>query len=302
MNERHILDFVGRTPLVRLSRMAPHVRLFAKVESANPGGSVKDRAALAMVVDAEERGLLEPGGTIVEATSGNTGIGLAVVAAAKGYHLVLTMPEHMNVERRNLLKWLGAEIILTPSIEGMTGAVFAAGEEAKRRGGFLTKQFENPANPDAHRRTTALEILEDTGGHVDVFVAGVGTGGTITGVGQVLKEKVPGVTVVGVEPAGSPVLSGGRPGRSRIFGLGAGFKPAILDMSVIDRIVPVADAEAFECAGRVAREEGVLAGISSGAALFAALEVAKERARDDVIVVIFPDSAERYLSVLEGSE
>lgn len=302
MNELTVLDFVGRTPLVRLPRMAPDVRIFAKVESANPGGSVKDRAALAMVTEAEEKGLLEPGGTIVEATSGNTGIGLAVVAAAKGYHLVLTMPEHMNVERRHLLKWLGAEIILTPSIEGMTGAVFAAGEEARRRGGLLTRQFENQANPDAHRRTTAVEILEDTGGRVDVFVAGVGTGGTITGVGQVLKERVPGVTVVGVEPAASPVLSGGRPGPTRIVGLGAGFQPAILDRSVIDRIIPVADDDALRMAKRVAREEGVLAGISAGAALFAALQVAKERAKDDVIVVIFPDSAERYLSVLEGVE
>ena len=302
MRDLSVLDVIGHTPLVRLSRLAPSRRLYAKLESLNPGGSVKDRPALQMVLDAEREGVLPPGGTLIEATSGNTGIGLAVVAAARGYHLLLTMPDNMNTERMRLLEWLGAEIILTPAREGMSGAVWRAEEEAKRRGGFLTRQFENPSNPAAHRTSTAVEIWDDTGGEVDVLVLGIGTGGTLTGVGETLKAKRPSLRVVGVEPQRSAVLSGRRPGLTRIHGLGAGFVPGILNRGIIDRVVAVPDEDAIRMAREVARREGILAGISSGAALWAALQVAQEEPPEKVVVTLFPDSGERYLTMLEAEE
>lgn len=299
MRDRTILDAIGHTPLVRLARMAPLYRLFAKLEGVNPGGSVKDRPALQMVLDAEAAGLLPPGGTLIEATSGNTGIGLAVVAAARGYHLVLTMPENMNAERVRLLEWLGAEVILTPTREGMSGAVWRAEEEARARGGFLTRQFENPSNPAAHARTTAQEIWADTEGEIDILVLGIGTGGTLTGIGEALKAKKPGLRLVGVEPERSAVLSGSRPGLTRIHGLGAGFAPGVLKRELMDAIVKVADEEAIRMARTVARSEGILAGISSGAALWAAMREAEAAGPKTTVVTLFPDSAERYLTMLE---
>jgi cysteine synthase A len=290
---------IGRTPLVRLSRWQPGlpVRLLAKLESANPGGSVKDRIAAGLIDAAEDTGELAPGAAIVEATSGNTGIGLALVAAARGYRLTLTMPESMSLERRALLAAYGAELVLTPAAEGMAGAVRRAWEIADERGAFLPRQFDNPANPQAHRRTTALEIWDDTGGDVDVLVAGVGTGGTITGVGQVLKEKNPALRVVAVEPAESPVLSGGTPGPHGIQGIGAGFVPEVLDPTVYDEIVRVDVEQARAAARRLARTEGLLVGVSSGAALHAATAVAQREAhRGRTVVVVCPDGGERYLS------
>lgn len=295
-----ILAFIGNTPLVRLSRLvkANSAEVYAKLESKNPGGSVKDRIALAMVEDAEARGLLKPGSIIVEPTSGNTGIGLAIVAAVKGYRLILTMPEDMSLERQRLLEWLGAELVLTPALEGMSGAVFAAQEMAEQKGYFMPQQFINPANPDVHRRTTAREIIRDLNGRIDAFVAGVGTGGTLTGVGETLKKEIPGVKVVAVEPAQTAVLSGGRPGLTKIQGLGAGFIPGILNRDIIDEIITVADASAIETANRMAREEGVLCGFSSGAAVFAALDVAKRLGPGHTVVTILPDTGERYLTML----
>src|SRR5881397_2083440 len=263
-----VLELIGGTPLVRLRKLPKPggAAVAAKVESRNPGGSVKDRIALAMIEEAERTGVLKPGGTLVEPTSGNTGIGLALVAAVRGYRLILTMPEDMSLERRRLLERLGAEIQLTPAIEGMTGAVFAAEELCRAHPDYvMPQQFQNPANPDAHRRTTAIEILEATGGRLDAFVAGVGTGGTITGVGEVLKSKLPGVLVVAVEPAKSPVLSGGPFRPHGIQGIGASFVPGVLNRSVIDRIVTVRDEDAVAWSRRLSREEGLLAGISSGA-------------------------------------
>jgi len=295
-----ILDLIGGTPLVRLRRLARAggAAVVAKIEARNPGGSVKDRTGLAMIEDAERRGVLKPGGTIVEPTSGNTGIGLAMAAAVKGYRLILTMPDDMSVERQRLLARYGAEIHLTPAIEGMTGAVFAAqellGEHPEY---FMPQQFQNPANPEIHRRTTALEILAAVDGRLDAFVAGVGTGGTITGVGEVLKEKVPGVRVIAVEPAKSPVLSGGPPGPHGIQGIGASFVPGVLNRAVIDRIIQVRDDDATQWSRRLAREEGILAGVSSGAAAFAACEVAGELRPDQLVVTVFPDTGERYLSL-----
>lgn len=299
-----IIDTIGRTPLVRLRRWGSGERaeILAKIESRNPGGSVKDRIAIAMVEEAERQGILRPGDGIVEATSGNTGIGLAVVAAAKGYRLLLTMPEDMSQERKALFRWLGAEIHLTPAIEGMSGAVYAAEEIARERGYFLPRQFENPANPEIHRRTTAREILEDTGGRIDAFVAGVGTGGTLTGVGEVLKQAVPGCLVVAVEPARSAVLSGGRPGFTRIQGLGAGFVPGVLNRSVYDRVIAVTDEDAIATARLLARQEGILCGFSSGAAAWAALRVAEELGPGRVVVTVFPDTGERYVSLMEEKE
>ena len=297
---RSVLELVGGTPLLRLTKLPKpgSATVLAKVESRNPGGSVKDRIAVAMVEDAERRGVLKPGGTIVEPTSGNTGIGLAMVAAVKGYRLILTMPEDYSVERQRLFARFGAELQLTPAIEGMTGAVFAAQELVRVHPDyFMPQQFENPANPDIHRRTTALEILEDTGGRIDAFVAGVGTGGTLTGVGEVLKAKVPGVRVVAVEPAKSPVLSGGRPRTHGIQGIGASFVPGVLNRDIIDQIVQVRDEDATAWSRRLAREEGLLAGISSGAAAFAACEVAAVLGAGRVVVTVFPDTGERYLSV-----
>lgn len=296
-----VTEAIGGTPVVRLNRVAVAGReLLAKLEGLNPGGSVKDRIALAMVLDAERRGELRPGGTIVEATSGNTGIGLAVVAAARGYRLVLTMPEDMSEERRRLLEWLGAEVVLTPAREGMSGAVWAAQEIARERGGFLARQFENPANPAAHRQTTAQEILAATGGRLDAFIAGVGTGGTLTGVGGVLRAAIPGIRIVAVEPARAAVLSGGRPGPTRIQGIGAGFVPGVLDRSLIDQVVPVEDGEAIAAARRLAREEGILCGFSSGAAVAGALRVLPAMPEGTRALVILPDTGERYVSLMGG--
>ncbi|MFF6996308.1 cysteine synthase A [Streptomyces sp. NPDC008313] len=294
-----ITALIGRTPLVALSRYGDGLpaRLVAKLESANPGGSVKDRIALAMIEDAEATGALRPGQHIVEPTSGNTGIGLALVAAAKGYPVVFTMPESMSVERRKLLGAYGAELVLTPAAEGMAGAIQRAETLAERRGWFMPQQFRNPANPDAHRRTTAQEIWQDTAGRVDVLVAGVGTGGTVTGVGRVLREKKPDVTVVAVEPAESAVLSGGSAGPHRIQGLGAGFVPDVLDPEVYDSVCRVSLAQAQAASRRLARTEGILAGVSGGAALHAAATLAQRpRHRDALIVVVLPDTGERYLS------
>jgi cysteine synthase A len=295
-----VLDLIGATPLVRLRRLADAAgaRVLAKLESRNPGGSVKDRIAASMIEDAERRGVLKPGATIVEPTSGNTGIGLAMVAAVKGYRLILTMPEDMSVERQRLFARFGAEIHLTPAIEGMSGAVFAAEELARQHPDyFVPQQFQNPANPEIHRRTTALEILDAVDGRLDAFVVGVGTGGTITGVGEVLKAKLPGVAVIAVEPAKSPVLSGGRFRPHGIHGIGASFVPGVLNRAVLDRIVTVTDEDAVAWSKRLCREEGILAGISSGAAAWAACQVAAAMRPEQTVVTILPDTGERYLSL-----
>jgi cysteine synthase A len=297
-----VLDLVGATPLVQLRRIIPQeaATVLGKMENLNPGGSVKDRIALAMIEDAERAGRLQPGSTIVEPTSGNTGIGLALVAAVKGYRIILTMPEDMSVERRRLLERYGAELVLTPGIEGMTGAVFAAQELCREHPDyFMPQQFENPANPEIHHRTTGREILDATGGRIDAFVAGVGTGGTITGVGDELKRRKPGLRVVAVEPAASPVLSGGARGPHPIQGIGAGFVPAVLDTQVYDEIVKVGNDDALNMARRLATDEGLLVGISSGAAVTAALEVARRPENaGKLIVVIVPSFGERYLSTV----
>ena len=290
---------VGGTPLVRLPRLNDtRADLCAKLEFQNPLGSVKDRIALAMIEAAEADGRLRPGMTVVEATSGNTGIGLAFVCAARGYPLVLAMPDSMSRERRAILRALGAELVLTPAAEGMKGAVARARELAEERApAFVPDQFANPANPEVHRRTTAEEIWSATQGEVDWLVAGVGTGGTLTGVGSVLKRRRPGCRVVAVEPAASPVLSGGEPGPHRIQGIGAGFVPEVLDTSLIDEVITVTDADALATARRAAREQGLFAGISSGAALWAALQVARrDAAAGKRIVVVVPSGGERYLS------
>jgi cysteine synthase A len=295
----HVLELIGNTPLVRLNRVVePRMAtILAKLEFFNPGGSVKDRICLAMIEDAEARGILKPGTAVVEPTSGNTGIGLAMVAAVKGYRVILTMPETMSAERLQILKSYGAQVVLTPAKEGMIGAVKRAEEIAKELGAFMPQQFTNPANPEVHRRTTAQEILRATDGELEAFVAGVGTGGTITGVGEVLKRKRPGLRIVAVEPKSSPVLSGGEPGRHMIQGIGAGFVPQVLNRDLIDEIVPVADEDAYACARRLAREEGLFVGISAGAACWAALKVARDLGEGKTLVVIFPDTGERYLSI-----
>lgn len=296
-----ITELIGGTPMLRLNRYeksrALKAEIIAKLEYFNPAGSVKDRVALNMVLDAEEKGLLKAGGTIIEPTSGNTGIGLALVCAARGYKLILTMPETMSEERRRLIRAYGAEIVLTPGAEGMSGAIKKA-EELKNsiEGSILAGQFENPANPEAHRKTTAQEILKDAG-KVDFFVAGVGTGGTITGVGSVLKEHFPDVKIIAVEPAASPVLSKGVAGKHGIQGIGAGFVPKALDTSVYDEVITVTDEEALSEGRFLARTEAFLTGISSGAALFAARKVAeREENAGKRIVVLLPDSGDRYLS------
>ena len=294
-----ILDTIGGTPLIRINRLTGDgdAEIVAKLESFNPGGSVKDRIARGMIEEAERTGALKPGDTIVEPTSGNTGIGLAMVAAVKGYEAVFTMPETMSVERRALLAHLGARVVLTPGSDGMKGAVDEADRLAEEPGHFRVRQFENPANPEAHRKTTSQEIIRDLDGRaLDYFVAGVGTGGTITGNGEVFKRTFPGITVVAVEPAASPVLSGGSPGPHGIQGLGAGFIPGVYDAGVVDEVVRVADGDAVETARALARREGILAGISSGAAMFAALEVARRAGSGKLILVVLPDTGERYLS------
>jgi cysteine synthase A len=295
-----VVDLIGNTPLVRLSRVVPpnSAAVYGKLESLNPAGSVKDRIALAMVEAAEREGRLRPGATIVEPTSGNTGIGLAMVAAARGYRLILTMPEDMTLERRRLLARFGAELILTPAIEGMSGAVFAAEELLRQHPEyFMPGQFDNPANPTIHRETTAEEIWAATDGHVDAFVAGVGTGGTITGVGQVLKARRPEVRIVAVEPARSPVLAGGRPRPHAIQGIGASFVPSVLDRTIIDELMAVTDEDALAMALRLTREEGLLVGVSAGANVSAAGAVAATLRPDQVVVTMLPDTGERYLTM-----
>ena len=295
------LDLIGDTPLVRLNRVPPAhaATVLGKLESRNPGGSVKDRIALSMIEAAEREGRLTPGATIVEPTSGNTGIGLAVVAAVKGYRLVLTMPEDMSVERRKLLSRFGAEFVLTPAIEGMSGAVYAAQQLVKEKGYFMPLQFENPDNPAAHRATTAREILRDTEGKVDAFVAGVGTGGTISGVGSVLKQELGAdkVLVVAVEPERSAVLSGGRAHPHGIQGIGAGFAPGVLDKELLDEILTVSDEDALATSLRLAHDEGLLVGISSGANVWAACRIAERLGAGKTVVTMLCDTGERYLSV-----
>ncbi|HHY77499.1 MAG TPA: cysteine synthase A [Clostridiales bacterium] len=299
---KSLTDLIGNTPLLELSNYNRNndleATIIAKLEYFNPGGSVKDRIAYAMIKDAEDRGLINPDTTIIEPTSGNTGIGLAWVAAAKGYRLIITMPETFSIERRKLMAALGAEIVLTPGAEGMPGAIKKAQELASEiENSFIPQQFENPANPEFHRNTTAEEIWRDTDGKVDIFVAGVGTGGTITGVGEVLKKKNPDIKIVAVEPADSPVLSGGQKGPHKIQGIGAGFIPKILNMEVIDEIFKVENENAFETSRKLAKNEGLLVGISSGAALYAATQIAKRpENKEKTIVVILPDTGERYLS------
>ncbi len=294
------LELIGETPLVRLRRLVKPgwAVVLGKLESLNPGGSVKDRIALAMIEGAEREGRLKPGDTIVEPTSGNTGIGLAMVAAVKGYRLILTMPEDMSLERRALLQRLGAELVLTPAVEGMTGAVFAAEELVREKPGFfMPQQFLNPANPEIHRRTTAQEILKATDGQVDAFVAGVGTGGTITGVGEVLKRERPGVLVVAVEPARSPVLQGGKFRPHAIQGIGASFVPGVLNREIYDEVMGIRDEEALGMTRRLTREEGLLVGVSSGANVAAALRVAERLGAGKTVVTMLCDTGERYLSV-----
>jgi cysteine synthase len=294
-----VLQLIGTTPIVRLNRVVDPggAEVWGKLEAANPAGSVKDRIALAMVEAAEQSGALTPGGTIVEPTSGNTGIGLAMVAAVKGYRLIVTMFDTASRERRQQMQAYGAEVILTPAADGMRGAIVKAMELKRDNPGyFLPQQFMNPANPDIHRRTTGLEICEQMGGEVDAFVAGVGTGGSISGIGRVLKEKIPGVQVIAVEPAGSAVLSGQDPGVSYIEGIGAGFVPEILDRDVVDEVRTIVDDDAFDMARRLAREEGLLVGISAGANVHMAAMVASSMAPDKKVVTILCDSGLRYLS------
>ena len=295
-----ITKTVGKTPLVRLNRMGKELdaEILVKIESFNPLSSVKDRIGVAMIEAAQKAGILKKDTVIIEPTSGNTGIALAFVCAAKGYRLILTMPETMSMERRHLLSILGAELVLTEGIRGMKGAIDKAEELAKtHKNSFVPQQFKNPANPEIHRRTTAEEIWQDTDGKVDYIIAGIGTGGTITGIGEVLKKRNPSVKMIAVEPIDSPVLSGGKPGPHKIQGIGAGFIPDVLNREIIDEIIQVAHENAGEMARRIAKEEGILVGISSGAALWAAMEIAKRKeAGGKIIVAILPDSGERYLS------
>lgn len=294
-----ILDTIGETPIVKLGRMTTEdmAQIYVKVESFNPGGSVKDRIALRMIEDAEKSGKLKSGMTIIEPTSGNTGIGLAMVGAAKGYPVTLVMPETMSIERRKLMQAYGANLVLTPGPDGMKGAIAKANELAKENNGFVPEQFDNPANPKVHEETTAKEIVnafEKNG--LDAFVAGVGTGGTITGVGNELKRMYSDIKIYAVEPEESPVLEGGQPGPHKIQGIGAGFVPSILNTNIYDEVLAVSGSDAMEIAREIAKKEGILVGISSGAALFAAIEVAKKMNPDQKVLVLLPDNGERYLS------
>ncbi|MEQ8200295.1 MAG: cysteine synthase A [Syntrophomonadaceae bacterium] len=298
---RSLTELIGNTPLLEIGNYCRvnqlQARLVAKLEYFNPAGSVKDRLGLALILDAEARGLLGPKTVIVEPTSGNTGIGLALVAAARGYRLMITMPDSMSPERIKILQALGAEVVLTPGAQGMAGAIAKAGEMASQPGYYMPQQFNNPANPDVHRRTTGPEIWADTGGAIDMFVAGVGSGGTITGVGEYLKSQNPAVRIIAVEPAGSPVLSGGRPGPHQLQGIGAGFVPGVFNREAVDEIIPVSDEDALQTARALARLEGLLVGISAGAAAYAAAQAARRpENKGKLIVVLLPDSAERYLS------
>jgi len=299
---QNVTQLIGDTPIVRLNRIVPEgsANVYVKLEFQNPGASVKDRIAISMVEAAEREGKLKPGDTIIEPTSGNTGIGLAMVAAAKGYKAILVMPETMSLERRNLLRAYGAQLVLTPGVEGMKGAIARAEQiQAENPGYFIPQQFKNQANVQIHRETTGPEIVEafkSEGLQLDAFISGIGTGGTITGSGSVLKENFPGIGIYAVEPAASPVLSGGKPGPHKIQGIGAGFVPDILNTEIYDSIITVENDDAFETARRVAKEEGILTGISSGAAIFAALKVAKELGAGKNVLAIVPSNGERYLS------
>ncbi|TMW69936.1 cysteine synthase A [Alteribacter natronophilus] len=293
-----ITDLIGETPLVKLNRLVPddYADVYLKLEFMNPGSSVKDRIAISMIEDAEKKGALKEGDTIVEPTSGNTGIGLAMVAAAKGYRTVLVMPETMSMERRNLLRAYGAELVLTPGPDGMGGAIAKATELQKENGWFMPQQFSNEANPKIHRETTGKELLQQAGDQLDAFISGIGTGGTVTGAGEVLKEKFPALHIVALEPEDSPVLSGGQKGPHKIQGIGAGFVPEILDTDIYDEVIKVSAEDSFEYARRAAREEGILGGISSGAAIYAALEVAKRLGKGKKVIAVIPSNGERYLS------
>lgn len=294
-----VVELIGQTPIVKLNHLVDEnsADIYLKLEYTNPGSSVKDRIALAMIEAAEESGALKKGDTIIEPTSGNTGIGLAWVAAAKGYKAILVMPETMSIERRNLLRAYGAELVLTPGPEGMGGAIRKAEELAKENGYFVPQQFNNEANPEVHRKTTGKEIVSQFGDEqLDAFISGIGTGGTITGSGEVLRKAYPNIKIVAVEPADSPVLSGGKPGPHKIQGIGAGFVPNVLNTEVYDEILTIQNEEAFEFARRTAREEGILGGISAGAAIAAAVKVAKELGKGKKVLAIIPDNGERYLS------
>jgi len=297
---KDITELIGRTPLVRLNRLSPTggATIYGKVEFFNPGGSVKDRICLNMINEAERLGALKPGGTIVEPTSGNTGIGLALVAAVRGYKLILVMPESMSMERASLLSSYGAQLVLTPAWEGMKGSIREAESIiAQNPSYFMPDQFSNPANPAMHKMTTAIEILESLDGKIDAFVAAVGTGGTITGCGELFKERNPKVNVIAVEPAGSPVLSGGEPGPHKIQGIGAGFIPKVLNRAIIDRVMTVTDDEAYQTAKQISKKEGLLVGISAGANVFAAQKVAQELGPGKNVVTILCDTGERYISI-----